>query len=294
MVNQKLELFINAAYYRNFTKAAEVSHVTQATMSRQIKALEQEIGAPLFLRTQYGVTLTEPGKYLYDRATSYIEQYDDIIEGCRKSSALPFSKLRLGTGPYEHLLMYKPLQLLLDRFPFVQYNYMSYTYKILGSRYKNRSIDFGFCLKQCIDMVGGLDYAVIYSEPWKVVAHRDHPFWNLPTGDRRSLRGQRIATNYRNDFEPVEAYCVSHGFRPAEYVEANFLHAQIVLLRTKSCIALLPPFAAAALPEDIRMEDILEDPLAPQFVAAYDPNNPNPGNALFLEICRECFPQSQP
>lgn len=293
MPNQKLKLFINAAYYLNFTKAADVSHVTQATMSRQIKALEEEIGAPLFLRTQNGVSLTKAGNYLYHRVLSYLEQYNDIVEGCRKAALLPFSKLRLATGPYCHLLISEPLRALLEKYPAAQYNYMGYTYNILASRFKNRSVDFALCTRACAEAAGGLTYTSIYAEPWLAAAHRDSPFWSCPESERRSLYGQRVVTLYQDNFEPVRPYCTVHGFHPAEFIAANFLHAQTVMLQAGGCIALLPPFVCQSLPACIRTEDVLEDPLTVEFVAAYDPKNPNEGCACFYDICRECFSQEE-
>ena len=289
MGNEKLESFANAARYLNFTKAAKLSHITQATMSRHIRALEEEIGAPLFIRTQYGVALTEAGKYLNGRVHSYLEQYQDIIEGCKNSFNMPFSKLRISGGPYEHLLIDKPLKILCERFPTAQFNYMSYTYGILSSRFRNRSIDFGFCTNVCADMAGELRYAPLAKKPWQVVAHKNSPFWSLPAKERNSLSRQRIVTMYHGDFEPVERYCVEHGFRPLEYIEANFLHAQILLLKTCDCIAVFPPFVREKLPGDLRMEDILQDPLEPELVAAYDPRNSNEGCAHLFNICMECF-----
>ena len=45
MVDKKIELFEMVAYYRNLTKAAKVANITQATMSRQMQQLEEEISA---------------------------------------------------------------------------------------------------------------------------------------------------------------------------------------------------------------------------------------------------------
>ena len=287
MEYQKLESFVNAAYHLNFTKAAKISHITQATMSRHIKSLEDEIGAPLFIRTQYGVKLTSAGKYLYNRVVSHLDHYRDIIEGCKNSLVMPFSKLRIVGGPYEHLLVYQMLKTLLERFPFAQYNYMSYTYKIISSRYENKSIDFSFTTETCAILTGGLRYTPIFEGPWEVVAHKDSPFWKLPEQARKTFEGQRIVTMYRGDFEPVEAYCINQSFRPSEFIESNFLDPQLLLLRTSNCIAILPPFVRSVLPNDLRMENILDVPLNPKFVAAYDPENTNEGCSYFFDICKE-------
>ncbi|MBS1957919.1 MAG: LysR family transcriptional regulator [Bdellovibrionales bacterium] len=57
----QLEAFVAIAKTKNFSKAAETLHVTQSALSHRISALEEEIGAPLFIRERTGVSLTELG-----------------------------------------------------------------------------------------------------------------------------------------------------------------------------------------------------------------------------------------
>jgi DNA-binding transcriptional LysR family regulator len=57
-----LEAFLTIARVKNFSKAAELLHVTQSALSHRIAALEEELEAPLFLREKKGVKLTEMGE----------------------------------------------------------------------------------------------------------------------------------------------------------------------------------------------------------------------------------------
>ena len=54
-----LRYFLETAREGNITRAAERLHVTQPTMSRQLKDLEEELGKKLFVRTNYALRLTE-------------------------------------------------------------------------------------------------------------------------------------------------------------------------------------------------------------------------------------------
>ncbi len=67
-----LRYFLEAAKTGNITRAAENLNVTQPTMSRQIKDLEDELGETLFERTNHAIRLTEAGKILQERAESII------------------------------------------------------------------------------------------------------------------------------------------------------------------------------------------------------------------------------
>jgi DNA-binding transcriptional LysR family regulator len=61
---KQMRYFLAVAEERNFTRAAERLHMAQPPLTRQIQALEEDIGAQLFLRSARGVTLTEAGQAL--------------------------------------------------------------------------------------------------------------------------------------------------------------------------------------------------------------------------------------
>ena len=64
----KLRVFHAAAEAGSFTHAAETLHLSQSAISRQVSALEQEVGVPLFHRHARGLVLTEQGEMLYRTA----------------------------------------------------------------------------------------------------------------------------------------------------------------------------------------------------------------------------------
>ena len=62
------EDYLALAETLNFSRAAELRHVTQPAFSRRIRALEGWVGTALFTRTTHGVTLTSAGEYFHDQA----------------------------------------------------------------------------------------------------------------------------------------------------------------------------------------------------------------------------------
>ncbi|MBO8469594.1 MAG: LysR family transcriptional regulator [Spirochaetes bacterium] len=72
-----LKYFLTIAEEENITKAAEILHVTQPTLSRQIMQLEDELGVKLFKRSKYCVKLTEDGMYLKKRAEEILSLADN-------------------------------------------------------------------------------------------------------------------------------------------------------------------------------------------------------------------------
>ena len=69
---RQMRYFLALAEERNFTRAAERLHMAQPPLTRQIRALEEELGATLFLRTARGVDLTEAGLALLDEVPNLL------------------------------------------------------------------------------------------------------------------------------------------------------------------------------------------------------------------------------
>ena len=71
-----LRYFLTVAKEQSFTKAAEQLHITQPTLSRQLAALEEDLGTKLFNRAGHCITLTNEGLLLKRRALEIVELKD--------------------------------------------------------------------------------------------------------------------------------------------------------------------------------------------------------------------------
>src|SRR5262249_2307659 len=81
--------FEAAARNLSFTKAAEELFVTQSAVSRQIRALEEHLGVPLFERRHRALSLTEPGRTLYRAATDLLERLQEVTDRLRTTGSVP-------------------------------------------------------------------------------------------------------------------------------------------------------------------------------------------------------------
>lgn len=68
---RSLRYFLAVAREENMTKAAELLHVTQPTLSKALRSLEDELGKKLFTRHNFSISLTEEGLLLRDRTANY-------------------------------------------------------------------------------------------------------------------------------------------------------------------------------------------------------------------------------
>ena len=73
-----LRYFLAATQEENLTKAADILHVTQPTLSRQLADLEKELGTTLMIRGKKGLTLTDDGIFFKQRAQELVELADRL------------------------------------------------------------------------------------------------------------------------------------------------------------------------------------------------------------------------
>lgn len=93
----KLRVFHAAAQAGSFTHAGEMLHISQSAVSRQISALEQEIGAALFNRHARGLILTEQGEMLYATAHEVFLKLESVRSELKETKDKPSGILRITT-----------------------------------------------------------------------------------------------------------------------------------------------------------------------------------------------------
>lgn len=96
---QQLAYFVAVAETRHFTQAAERMRVAQPSLSRQIKALEADLGAPLFSRARGNVTLTPAGEALLPLARRMLADADTARREVAELAGLRRGRVRLGATP---------------------------------------------------------------------------------------------------------------------------------------------------------------------------------------------------
>lgn len=97
MEQRQLEFFVAVAEELNFTRAAKRTHAVQSTVSASIRALERDLGTPLFERSTTHVTLTAAGRALLPEAKNALESLDTARAAVEGAGLGLRGSLRVGT-----------------------------------------------------------------------------------------------------------------------------------------------------------------------------------------------------
>lgn len=81
---RQLRYFVAVARERNFTRAAEILHIAQPPLSRQIQLLEEELGVPLIIRKSRPIRLTEAGRLFYEQSLQVLGRVEQMRTATRR------------------------------------------------------------------------------------------------------------------------------------------------------------------------------------------------------------------
>jgi len=121
-----LRYFLAVAREENMTRAAEQLHVTQPTLSKALKALEDELGKKLFTRHSFSISLTEEGALLRDRAEDLVTMADKIEKEFRSLDDITGGDLYFGLAEsYQIRYLARELRQLKEQYPGLKYHITS-------------------------------------------------------------------------------------------------------------------------------------------------------------------------
>jgi LysR family cyn operon transcriptional activator len=105
----QLRTFQEVAATLNFTRAAERLHLTQSAVSHQIKALEEELGEPLFIRAKHGVKLSQAGAVALEHARRILEESVALKERLSGGEQTPVGRVRAAAATQAFVHLFAPL-----------------------------------------------------------------------------------------------------------------------------------------------------------------------------------------
>lgn len=170
-----LRYFLMVAKEQSFTKAAEQLNITQPTLSRQLAALEKELGAKLFRRGGHSITLTNEGLLLKRRALEIVDLEDKILSEFKGGNEDIEGKITIGCGEFNAVeILAKICKSYREKYPLVQFALHTGTADHISEMMNKGFVDIGIFLEPV--NTEGLDYIRIQgSDHWVVTMKADDP-----------------------------------------------------------------------------------------------------------------------
>lgn len=256
---RQLEYFCTISELKNFTRTAEVLHVSQPSVTKAIKALEAELGLKLIDRNQKHVSLTEEGRAFLLHARRIMKDMEVAKKDMLRYRTHARGKIRFGIPPMIEAYLFPDLFVKFKRyFPDIQLDTQEYG----GSVEVQKQVDLGeldFAI-----MIGREEEAfansfVILHDTMSVCLPKNHRLTRKDSLTLSDLAEEKFIMQQMNTFQYREILeqCTEAGFMPDITFCTSQLKTLKQLVASGMGIAILPNFV---LQED---QDFVKRPLKP-------------------------------
>lgn len=256
---RQLEYFCTISELENFTRTAEVLHVSQPSVTKAIKALEAELGVVLIDRSQKRATLTEEGKVFLLHAQKIMQDAETARRDMLRFRKNMHETLRFGIPPMVEAYLFPDFFTKFRRaFPDVTLDVQEFAdSEEVRSRADLGELDFGIILGGAAESDHELR---IMEDSMSVCLHPEHPLVGKRVIAIEDLAGEKFIMQQPRTYQYREVYARCHeaGFVPELLLCTSQLKTIKQLVANREGISILPDFVT-------RMESIfVRRPLSPE------------------------------
>lgn len=239
----QLRYFLAVAHTGNFSRAAEICHVAQPSLSQQIGKLERELKERLFDRERHGAVLTEAGERLLPRAERILEELQMAQEEIRDLAGEVSGPLRLGVLPtIAPYYLPKILPKFLAAFPAVELSVDEETTQHLVQSLRERELDLALLSPP---LPAALESQAIFSEELWLALPPGHKLASQEAVELDDLREEPFILLHESHClgEQALVYCHNNEFRPRVSCRSEQLETVKSLIVAGLGVSLLPAMA---------------------------------------------------
>ena len=170
-----LRYFLETAREGNMTRAAERLFISQPTMSKQLKELENELGAKLFIRSNYSIRLTEAGMLLRDRAEDILSLVDKTEAEFKSLEETNSGDIFVGAPESEAMSLFaEAVHTLQKNYPRIRCNIYSGNLSDVCERLDKGLLDFAIVMSY-VDLSKYNYLELPMKDTWGILMRKDDP-----------------------------------------------------------------------------------------------------------------------
>ncbi|WP_438860142.1 LysR family transcriptional regulator [Achromobacter spanius] len=208
-----LRYFVETVRHASFTQAAKTLFVTQSTVSKMIRQLEDEAGTPLLIRDGHTARPTDTGRIMYQRGLQVLETMRQLSEEMRQTADLRRGALEVGIPPMINLLFTPVVKRFRELHPGIHLTLREGTGQAVEGLVASGELEIGATILP-IAPDGGLAAQPFGNYPIWVIGPPDAPWAGKTSLPLSALRDARLLI-------PTDDFAITRRLRQA-FADAGF------------------------------------------------------------------------
>jgi DNA-binding transcriptional LysR family regulator len=281
---RQMRYFVVLAETLHFGRAAERLRISQPPLSRQVAALERELGVRLLERHSRHATLTRAGQRFLEDSRAVLASFDQACRNARLADGGELGELSIGFMMHAAYTILPSLtQRYMAAHPHVHVTLREVIPSSLADDVLTGRFDAGIMFFP--GSVRGLETRVIHREKLCLAVHTTHQLAGRGLVNSRHLNGEPLIAA-PTDVAPmlreaIAGYFHSGGFVPTVRLETQLQQTIVSLVAENLGIALVPESMRKLGIENVAFRDLEDAPII-EHVIAWRPGNLNPTLWPFL------------
>jgi LysR family hydrogen peroxide-inducible transcriptional activator len=290
----QLGYFLEIARQRSFTRAAERLHMAQPALSQQMKNLEAELGAMLFIRGRKETQLTAAGKALLPRAEALLAQAETAKAIVSDVAQLRGGKLTIAAIPtVSACLLPEVIQRFSRQHDKVALQLIEDSSERVADCVESGLADIGFLQLPARKTV--FKAQAIITEPFVLLVAQSHHLARQKEVSLRQLSAESFIFYQGRARDTALESCRKAGFEPRIVCESGELGTVRALVAAGLGLAIVPRLAAGSLPASIRTVTIREPKMQRQIAAVWQKSSVlSPAATALLDIATGLLAEGNP
>jgi DNA-binding transcriptional LysR family regulator len=237
---QHLKYFVEVAKQRNFTKASQILLVSQPSISKMVKSLEDELKVTLLDRSEREIQLTDAGVIVYEQAIQILQSVEDVYASVNELVQVKKGTVKLGLMPTTGVLLFPNiLSGFKKAYPQIDLQMVEYSAKQLNHKVEEGDIDLGITVQP---VASNFETIPLLSEELVVLVDSEHELVERESVRLKDLKDESfiLLTEDYALHDVVQQACLQEGFDPTVAYKSSLWDLIGEMVTTKLGISVIP------------------------------------------------------
>ena len=240
---EQIEIFLELAKELHFWRTAEKVHLTQSALSRQIQALEEELGFALFVRNKRTVKLTAAGAFMRDEWQRLLEEIGNVHRQAKQISLGEIGTVRIGhPGSISYSFLPDLIAETSRKYPSLNFELIEISAIEIDRSLLGYKIDIGFNRDRPVNEQ--LSFELLIEDNFGLFVPENHWLQSGKSVKLKDVKEEKFIlpslTNGSQYAEELKEVFKAHGFMPQPFIESDYGATILNLIAKGLGISVMP------------------------------------------------------